>query len=79
LRFASGQNLQHLLGVASGSVTMMGLINDTAHDVELWIDSEVWLGENFLCHPLVNTSTLVLSKLELERFLAITGHTPKFF
>jgi Ala-tRNA(Pro) deacylase len=79
LRFASEQNLRRLLGVAGGSVTMMGLINDAAHDVELWIDSEVWLGETFLCHPLVNTATLVLSKVELERFLVITGHTPKFF
>lgn len=79
LRFASEQNLQRLLGVAGGSVTMMGLVNDTEHIVELWIDTEIWCGETFLCHPLVNTSTLVLSKAELERFLAITGHTPKFF
>ncbi len=79
LRFASEQNLMRLLGVAGGSVTMMGLVNDTEHAVELWIDSEIWNGENFLCHPLVNTATLVLSKAELQRFLALTGHTQKFF
>ena len=79
LRFASEQNLQRLLGVAGGSVTMMGLVNDVDHVVELWIDKEIWQGENFLCHPLVNTATLVLSKAELERFLTLTGHTPKFF
>ena len=79
LRFASEQNLQRFLGVAGGSVTMMGLVNDTDHVVELWIDKEIWQGENFLCHPLVNTATLVLSKTELERFLSLTGHTPKFF
>jgi Ala-tRNA(Pro) deacylase len=79
LRFASEQNLQRLLGVAGGSVTMMGLVNDVDHQVDLWIDSDIWRGENFLCHPLVNTATLVLSKNELERFLALTGHSPKFF
>lgn len=79
LRFASENNLQRLLGVAGGSVTMMGLVNDTEHVVELWIDSEIWMGENFLCHPLVNTATLVLSKPELERFLVLTGHSPHFF
>lgn len=79
LRFASEQNLQRLLGVAGGSVTMMGLVNDSEHAVELWIDSEIWKGETFLCHPLVNTATLVLSKAELERFLSLTGHMPKFF
>jgi Ala-tRNA(Pro) deacylase len=79
LRFASEQNLQRLLGVAGGSVTMMGLVNDADHQVELWVDSEIWQGETFLCHPLVNTATLVLSKKELERFLTLTGHAPRFF
>jgi Ala-tRNA(Pro) deacylase len=79
LRFGSEENLMRLLGVTRGSVTMMGLANDTEHQVELWVDSEIWRGENFLCHPLVNTATLVLSKAELERFFTLTGHIPKFF
>jgi Ala-tRNA(Pro) deacylase len=47
--------------------------------VELWIDSEIWPGETFLSHPLVNTATLVLSKAELERFFALTGHALHIF
>jgi Ala-tRNA(Pro) deacylase len=47
--------------------------------VALWIDKEVWDGERFLCHPLVNTATLVLSRAELERFFELTGHEPDFF
>src|SRR5215218_4973610 len=39
LRFASEENLQRLLGVTRGAVTMMGLANDTEHKVELWVDS----------------------------------------
>ncbi|MCB9147035.1 MAG: prolyl-tRNA synthetase associated domain-containing protein [Anaerolineales bacterium] len=79
LRFASEQNLMRLLGVERGSVTMMGLVNDGEQIVELWMDSEIWEGETFLCHPLVNTATLVLGKVELQRFLLLTGHTLKFF
>ena len=79
LRFGSEENLMRLLGVTRGSVTMMGFANDTEHQVELWVDEEIWRGENFLCHPLVNTATLVLSKAELERFFELTGHTPHFF
>jgi Ala-tRNA(Pro) deacylase len=79
LRFGSESDLMRLLGVGRGSVTMMGLANDTAHEVALWIDSEIWGGEHFMCHPLVNTATLVLSKAELERFFALTGHAPRFF
>ena len=79
LRFASEENLGKLLGVGRGSVTMMGLVNDSEHRVALWIDKEIWEGERFLCHPLANTATLVLSKAELERFFALTGHVPNFF
>jgi Ala-tRNA(Pro) deacylase len=79
LRFGSEENLGHLLGVTRGSVTMMGLVNDTEQKVKLWIDSEIWQRENFLCHPLVNTATLVMTKAELERFFSLTGHVPHFF
>ena len=75
LRFASEENLMHFLGVTRGSVTMMGLVHDTGHFVELWVDAEIWNGENYLSHPLVNTATLILSRSELERFFVLTGHT----
>lgn len=79
LRFGSEDDLMRLLGVGRGSVTMMGLVNDSELNVALWIDDEIWNGEQFLCHPLVNTATLVLPKAELERFFALTGHEPHFF
>jgi Ala-tRNA(Pro) deacylase len=79
LRFASEENLEKFLGVGKGAVTMMGLVNDSEHQVALWIDREIWNGERFLCHPLVNTATLLLSKTELERFFALTGHVPNHF
>ncbi len=79
VRFASEENLMRLLGVTRGSVTMMGLANDTDHAVELWVDAEIWQGEHFLSHPLVNTATLIFAKAELERFFALTGHTLHLF
>jgi Ala-tRNA(Pro) deacylase len=79
LRFASEENLQRLLDVTRGAVTMMGLAKDTEHQVELWIDADIWQAETFLSHPLVNTATLVLAKTELERFFALTGHTVHLF
>lgn len=74
VRFGSEDNLMRLLGVTRGAVTMMGLVNDTEHQVELWIDSEIWQEETFQSHPLVNTATLIFTKAELERFFALTGH-----
>ena len=79
VRFGSEENLERLLGVTRGAVTMMGLANDVNHKVELWMDDEIWQGEMFMSHPLVNTATLVLTKVELERFFALTGHTLHLF
>jgi len=79
LRFGSEENLMRLLGVTRGSVTMMGLVHDAEHAIELWIDKEIWGNEYFQSHPLVNTATLVLAKLELERFFALTGHEIHLF
>ncbi|MFZ5818865.1 MAG: prolyl-tRNA synthetase associated domain-containing protein [Chloroflexota bacterium] len=79
LRFGSEENLQRLLGVTRGSVTMMGLANDAEHKVELWMDAGIWQGEYFLSHPLVNTATLILSRAELERFFDLTGHNLHLF
>jgi len=79
LRFGSEENLMRLLGVTRGSVTMMGLIHDVEHEVELWIDEEIWGDEYFQSHPLVNTATLVITKSELERFFILTGHEVHLF
>ena len=79
IRFASEENLMCLLGVTRGSVTMMGLVNDAEHQVELWIDAEIWQADHFLSHPLVNTATLILSKQELVRFFEKTGHELHLF
>ena len=75
LHLGSEEMLQELLHLTRGSVTVLGLINDTGHRVQLVIDAEIWRQDNFLCHPLVNTATLVVSKSSLERFFEISGHT----
>ena len=53
---------------------MLAFVNDSNHDVELVVDRDVWKAKAFQCHPLVNTSTLVVPKAHIERFLEATGH-----
>lgn len=74
LSFASPERLMKYLGVEPGSVTVLGLINDTEHGVELYVDRDVWNAPLWRCHPLVNTATLVIPRTGIERFLAHTGH-----
>ncbi len=74
LSFGSPEKLKELLGVEPGSVTVMGLMNDHAHRIEVCIDQSVWNAESIQCHPLVNTGTLVLLHKDLEQFLHATKH-----
>ena len=74
LGFASPERLKKYLDIEPGSVTILALLNDINHNVELIIDKEIWQEETFQCHPLINTSTLVISKENLEKFLEETGH-----
>ena len=77
LSFASPERLKKYLGVEPGSVTVLGLMNDVENAVELYIDTDVWNAPRWRCHPLVNTATLVLSRPDVEKFIASTGHTPR--
>ena len=77
LSFASEDRLKHLLGVTPGSATLLGLIVDSGHVVEVIIDEDVWNADIILCHPLVNTATLAIPKAGMETFLAATKHVPK--
>ena len=77
LSFASPERLNQHLGVEPGSVTVLGLVNDTAQAVELYIDAEVWGAPSIHAHPLRNDATLVLSHDALVRFLVATGHRPR--
>jgi len=77
LNFASPEKLLEMLGVTPGAVTALGLVNDAQHMVTLWVDADIWQGNFFWCHPLVNTATLVIARSDLLRFFELTGHMPQ--
>lgn len=72
--FASPARLQRYLGVAPGHVSVLALVNDGEQQVELWLDEELKDGNDFHCHPLRNTATVLLSRADLLRFAEHTGH-----
>src|SRR5918911_2998666 len=77
LSFASPERLMKYLGVEPGAVTLLGLVNDAEHAVEVYVDAEVWSASSIHAHPLRNDATLVMSHDDVVRFLAATGHRPK--
>ena len=74
LSFGSADRLKQYLGVEPGSVTLFAIFNDPKHAVELIVDASLWHSAAFQFHPLINTSTLVISRDNLKRFIAKTGH-----
>ena len=75
IRFASATRLKKHLGVEPGAVSLLAIYNDVQqHAVEVVMDSDLWGSESFLFHPLVNTSTLVISRADIQRFVEATGH-----
>ncbi len=74
LSFGSPDRLKRYLTVDPGSVTILALISDPDHAVEVIFDEVLWQAEAFQFHPLVNTSTLLIPRDSLRRFLEATGH-----
>ncbi|HIW59466.1 MAG TPA: prolyl-tRNA synthetase associated domain-containing protein [Candidatus Anaerobutyricum avicola] len=75
LSFASPDYMKEYLDIEPGSVSVMGLMNDTENHVQLVIDREVLEDEYLGCHPCINTSSLKLKTKEvLERFLPAVHH-----
>lgn len=75
LSFASPEDMERLLNLTPGSVTIMGLMNDAENKVQLLVDEDVLKGTYFGCHPCINTSSLKLKTADVfSRFLKAVHH-----
>ncbi|MEN8244861.1 MAG: prolyl-tRNA synthetase associated domain-containing protein [Thermodesulfobacteriota bacterium] len=77
ISFGSPERLKKHLGIEPGAVSLLAVYNDGEQKVEVFMDRDLWAADTFLFHPLVNTSTLVISKADIQGFLKATGHTLK--
>jgi Ala-tRNA(Pro) deacylase len=60
LSFGPAEFMEEYLNITPGSVSVMGLMNDTENHVTLLVDEDVLNAQYFGCHPCVNTSSLRL-------------------
>ena len=78
LSFAEPEDMLKYLDIEPGSVSIMGLMNDKEHAVQLLIDEDVLKDEYLGCHPCVNTSSLKLRTEDvITKFLPAVGHDYK--
>ena len=78
LSFASDERLAKYLDVKKGSVSPLGLINDTQSAVEVYFDEDLQNAPRLGFHPNDNTATVFLSFADVRRYIESTGHTIRF-
>ena len=75
LSFAPEEYMEKFLDITPGSVSVMGLMNDTENQVQLLVDADVLEGEYLGCHPCINTSTLLMKTSDVkEKILPALNH-----
>ena len=78
LSFADPKYMEEFLDITPGSLSVMGLMNDRDHHVELMMDEDILKGEYIGVHPSINTASLRLKTADLmEKVIPAMGHEPK--
>lgn len=72
LSFASADDLMRFMGLTPGSVTPLGLLNDTEHHIHFYLDSE-FVGNRIGIHPNDNSATVWLYADDLVKLLQEYG------
>jgi len=75
LSFASEEQMLKHLDITPGSVSVLGLMNDTDNKVRLLVDRELLNQEYIGCHPCINSSTLKIKTSDImEKLLPAMQH-----
>lgn len=75
LSFADEKYMLEFLDITPGSVSVMGLMNDTGKRVRLVVDEDVLQGTEIGCHPCINTSSIKFATKDLtEKILPAMEH-----
>lgn len=73
LSFGNETLMWETLGVRPGSVTALGLINDTDQRITFVLDQRLWEADRVNFHPLINTATTALDQTAFRAFLKAIG------
>lgn len=75
LSFASAEDLKEMLDVLPGSVSPLGLLNNDACNVKLFLDEEFVSGSGIIgIHPNENTATIWLKADDLMQMIVKHGN-----
>jgi len=75
LSFASPERLMKYMRLEPGSVSPLGLVNNTDRNVEVYFGEEVYKSDISAFHPNTNTATLTFKTKDLLRFIEELGYS----
>ena len=79
LSFGSDEKMLEYLDITPGSVSVLGLMNDHEHHVQLLMDKDLLQDEYLGCHPCINTSSLRIKMKDVfEKIIPSLHHEPIF-
>lgn len=76
LSFGSPAELQDLLGIQPGAVSLLACINDKGNGVRVVLDQSLLSANLVNCHPLTNERTTSLTPADVLAFLNKISHEP---
>ena len=79
LSFAAPADMEKYLDITPGSVSVLGLMNDTENAVQLVLDKPIAESTRIGCHPCINTSTLKLRMADaVDVLIPALAHAPTY-
>ena len=79
LSFADPADMEKYLDITPGSVSVLGLMNDTENAVQLVLDKPIAASARIGCHPCINTSTLKLRMADaVDILIPALAHAPTY-
>ena len=74
LSFASEQRMEKYLGLKPGSVSPLGLVNDTEHHVYVFLDENLKQAKKLSFHPNDNRASLAIRIEDFIRYMEASGN-----
>ena len=77
LSFASAEDLLDIMKLTPGSVTPLGILNDTEHRIHFFLDTE-FAGNKIGVHPNDNTATVWMQADDLMKVIQEHGNAAEY-
>ena len=74
VRFGSSEKLMAKMSLPPGVVSLFGLLNNTDHDIKVYLDKEILSEKIMTFHPNDNTKTIFIKTEDMYKFITSSSY-----